>query len=390
MRRGEGFGLNGSSGEFYLSGKAILGTKTKEILPQLDAVTIPVIDHENLDRITAETLVEAGVNAVVNAAGSATGHYPNMGPFILARAGVYILDGVGQKVFERISTGDEIELRGDGVYKDGELVAVGEHLDEEVAERRLRESREVVGVALESFAQNTVEFMRHEQDLLFSKFAVPADLAREMRSRHVLVVVRGYDYRQDLAALRTYLREVRPFLIGVDGGADALLEAGWRPDLVFGDMDSVSEEGLRLADRILVHAYPDGYCPGLERVREAGIERAETLRAPGLSEDVAILIAEQCGAELIVAVGTHVGLVEFLDKGRKGASSTFLTRLKVGARLVDAKGVSKLYPSRVSVWQLVALVVAAFIAVSAIVYSSNSLADIFQVLAIKLRLLLGI
>jgi uncharacterized membrane-anchored protein len=390
MRRGEGFGLNGSSGEFYLSGKAILGTKTKEILPQLDAVTIPVIDHENLDRITAETLVEAGVNAVVNAAGSATGHYPNMGPFILARAGVYILDGVGQKVFERISTGDEIELRGDGVYKDGELVAVGEHLDEEVAERRLRESREVVGVALESFAQNTVEFMRHEQDLLFSKFAVPADLAREMRSRHVLVVVRGYDYRQDLAALRTYLREVRPFLIGVDGGADALLEAGWRPDLVFGDMDSVSEEGLRLADRILVHAYPDGYCPGLERVREAGIERAETLRAPGLSEDVAILIAEQCGAELIVAVGTHVGLVEFLDKGRKGASSTFLTRLKVGARLVDAKGVSKLYPSRVSVWQLVALVVAAFIAVSAIVYSSNSLADIFQVLAIKLRLLLDI
>jgi uncharacterized membrane-anchored protein len=390
MRRGEGFGLNGSSGEFYLSGKAILGTKTKEILPQLDAVTIPVIDHENLDRITAETLVEAGVNAVVNAAGSATGHYPNMGPFILARAGVYILDGVGQKVFERISTGDEIELRGDGVYKDGELVAVGEHLDEEVAERRLRESRAVVGAALESFAQNTVEFMRHEQDLLFSKFAVPADLAREMRSRHVLVVVRGYDYRQDLAALRTYLREVRPFLIGVDGGADALLEAGWRPDLVFGDMDSVSEEGLRLADRILVHAYPDGYCPGLERVREAGIERAETLRAPGLSEDVAILIAEQCGAELIVAVGTHVGLVEFLDKGRKGASSTFLTRLRVGARLVDAKGVSKLYPSRVSVWQLVALVVAAFIAVSAIVYSSNSLADIFQVLAIKLRLLLDI
>lgn len=390
MRRGEGFGLDGSSGEFYLSGKAILGTKTKEILPRLDAVTIPVIDHENLDRITAETLVEAGVNAVVNAAGSATGQYPNMGPFILARAGVYILDGVGKKVFERISTGDEIELRGDGVYKDGELVAVGEHLDEEGAERRLRESREVVGAALESFAQNTVEFMRNEQDLLFSKLAVPADLAREMRGRHVLVVVRGYDYRQDLAALRTYLREVRPFLIGVDGGADALLEAGWKPDLVFGDMDSVSEVGLRVAHRILVHAYPDGYCPGLQRVREAGIESAETLRAPGLSEDVAILIAEQGGAELIVAVGTHVGLVEFLDKGRKGASSTFLTRLKVGARLVDAKGVSKLYPSRVSVWQLVALVVAALIAVSAIVYSSNSLADIFQVLAIKLRLLLGI
>jgi uncharacterized membrane-anchored protein len=390
MRPREGFGLNGSRGEFYLTGKAILGRKTKEILPLLDGVTIPVIDHENLDRITAETLVEAGVNAVVNAAGSTTGKYPNMGPFILARAGVYILDGVGKKVFERLSTGDEIELRGDGVYKEGELLAVGEHLDEETAERRLRESRRVVGVALESFAQNTIEFMRHEQDLLFSRLKVPTDLAREMRGRQVLVVVRGYDYRQDLAALRTYLREVRPFIIGVDGGADALLEAGWKPDLVFGDMDSVSEEGLRLAARLLVHAYPDGNCPGLERLRAAGIADAETLPAPGLSEDVAILIAEQCGAELIVAVGTHVGLVEFLDKGRRGASSTFLTRLKVGARLVDAKGVSKLYPSRVSVWQLVALVVAALVAISAIVYSSHSLADIFQILAIKLRLLLGI
>ena len=390
MRRGEGLGLGDSGGEFRLSGRAILGTKTKKILPLLDGATIPVIDHENLDRITAETLVEAGVNAVVNAAGSATGEYPNMGPFILARAGVYILDGVGHKVFERLSTGDEIELRGDGVYRGGELLAVGEHLDEETAERRLRESRKVVGRALESFAQNTVEFMRHEQDLLFSKLKVPGDLAREIRGRQVLVVVRGYDYRQDLAALRTYLREVRPFIIGVDGGADALLEAGWKPDLVFGDMDSVSPEGLRMTDRLLVHAYPDGEAPGLDRIRAAGIKDAETLPAPGLSEDVAILIAEQCGAELIVAVGTHVGLVEFLDKGRKGASSTFLMRLKVGARLVDAKGVSKLYPSRVSVWQLVALVVAGLVAVSAIVYSSEALEDIFRILAIKLRLLLGI
>jgi uncharacterized membrane-anchored protein len=380
----------GIDGEFRLVGRAVLGMKTKEILSQLDAVTIPVINHENLDRITAETMVEAGVNAVVNAAGSATGEYPNMGPFILARAGVYILDGVGQKVFERLSTGDEIELRGDGVYRGGELVAVGEHLNEETAERRLRESREVVGVALESFAQNTVEFMRLEQDLLFSKLMVPAELVRAIRGRHVLVVVRGYDYRQDLAALRTYLREIRPFIIGVDGGADALLEAGWTPDLVFGDMDSVSVRGLWTAEHVLVHAYPNGEAPGMERVKAAGIKDAETLPAPGLSEDVAILIAEQCGAELIVAVGTHVGLVEFLDKGRRGASSTFLTRLKVGPRLVDAKGVSKLYPSRVSIWQLVALIVAGLVAVSAIVFSSNSLADIFQILAIKLRLLLGL
>ena len=390
MTSSDGLSFSGSGGELRLSGRAVLGMKTKEILPQLDAATIPVINHKNLDRVTADTLVEAGVNAVVNAAGSATGEYPNLGPFILARAGVYILDGVGTKVFERLSTGDEIELRGDCVYRGGELVAVGEHLDEETTERKLRESREVVGAALESFARNTVEFMRHERDVLFSKLDVPAELAGEIWGRHVLLVVRGYDYRQDLAALRTYLREVRPFIIGVDGGADAVLEAGWTPDLVFGDMDSVSDRGLWASNHVLVHAYPNGEAPGMERVRAAGIEDARTVPAPGLSEDVAILIAEQCGAELIVAVGTHVGLVEFLDKGRKGASSTFLTRLKVGPRLVDAKGVSKLYPSRVSVQQLVALVVAGLVAVSAIIYSSNPLADIFHILAIKLRLLLGL
>jgi uncharacterized membrane-anchored protein len=379
-----------AGGEFFLTGRAVLGKKTKDIVPRLDAGTIPVIDHENLDRVTAETLVESGVAAVVNAAGSATGHYPNLGPFILARAGVYILDGVGPKVFDRLKTGDEIELRGDGVYRNGELVAAGEHLGLEAAERRLRESREVVGEALEGFAQNTVEFMRREQDLLFSRLDVPPEIATRIRGRQVLVVVRGYDYRQDLAALGPYLRGVRPYIIGVDGGADAVLEVGHKPDLVFGDMDSVSEVALRAAQDVLVHAYPDGSAPGLRRVEAAGIEGARLLAAPGLSEDIAILIAEQCGAELIVAVGTHVGLVEFLDKGRKGASSTFLMRLKVGARLVDAKGVSKLYPSRVSVVQLVALVVAGLVAVSAIAFSSNSVAAIFEVLALKLRLLLGI
>lgn len=390
MSRLKRFGVNGSDGEFRLTGRAVLGHRTKEIVARLDARTIPVINHENLDRVTAETLVESGVAAVVNAAGSSTGSYPNLGPFILARAGVYILDGVGQKVFDRLDTGDEIELRGDGVYKKGNLVAAGEHLGLEAAERRLRESRQVVGDALESFAQNTVEFMRRERDLLFSRLDVPERVSHLIRGRQVLVVVRGYDYRQDLAALGPYLRDVRPFIIGVDGGADAVLEAGHRLDLIFGDMDSVSVRALRAADLVLVHAYPDGTAPGLVRVEEAGIEGAKVLAAPGLSEDIAILLAEQCGAELIVAVGTHVGLVEFLDKGRAGASSTFLTRLKVGARLVDAKGVSKLYPSRVSVAQLVALIVAGLVAVSVVAYSSGAVYTIFEVLALKLRLLLGI
>lgn len=384
-RRANGFG-----GGFRVSGRVVLGMKTKDIVPLLDATTIPVINHENLDRVTAEGLVEAGVGAVVNAAECVTGHYPNLGPMILARSGVYILDGVGTKIFDRLRDGQEIEVRGDGVYRDGTLIATGEPMDLDKAERRLRESHEGVGEALERFARNTVEFMRLERNILFSTLGVPPALARSIHGRQVLVVVRGYDYRQDLAALGPYLRGERPFIIGVDGGADAVLEIGWRPDLVFGDMDSASDEALRSAKYVLVHGYETGYAPGLRRVEEAGVEGAEVLAAPGLSEDIAILLAEQCGAELIVAVGTHVGLVEFLDKGRKGASSTFLTRLKVGSRLVDAKGVSKLYPSRASAGQLSALVITGLVVVSVIVYSSSYLTEIFRILAIKLQLLLGI
>src|ERR671914_1805859 len=179
--------------------------------------------------------------------------------------------------------------------------------------------------------------MRHERDLLFSKLGVPADLVGEIRGRQVLVVVRGYDYRQDLAALRTYLREVRPFLIGVDGGADALLDAGWKPDVIVGDMDSVSDAGLRCGAEIVVHAYAEGHAPGEERLRRLGVEY-QRVAAPGISEDVALLLAHEKGAELIVAVGTHFNLVVFLERDRAGMSSTFVTRLKVGEILIDARG----------------------------------------------------
>lgn len=373
-----------------LSGRAMLGLKTKDLVPRLNPSDIPVINHENIDRVAAESLVDSGVGAVVNAAGCSTGHYPNLGPLVLARAGVCILDNVGPKIFDRLQSGDEIELRGESIYHRDQLVAVGQPLDLETVEKRLRESREGLGDILESFARNTVEFMRHERDILFSTLDVPSEIAKKISGRQVLIVVRGYDYRQDLEALGPYVRGENPFIIGVDGGADALLEIGWKPHLVFGDMDSVSDKALLSADYVLVHGYETGHVPGMERVKNAGIRDAGVLAAPGISEDIAILIAEQSEAELIVAVGTHVGLVEFLDKGRKGASSTFLTRLKVGARLVDAKGVSKLYPSRASVGQLSALVVAGLVAVSVVVYSSEPLYEIFRVLAIKLRLLLGI
>jgi uncharacterized membrane-anchored protein len=215
---------------------------------------------------------------------------------------------------------------------------------------------------------NTLEFLRREPDLLNNGVKLP-ELATSMRDRHVLVVVRGYRYREDLRALRSYIREFRPVLMAVDGGADALLEVGYRPHVIIGDMDSVSDEALGAGAELVVHAYPDGRAPGMERLAGLGLD-ALLLPAPGTSEDVALLVADGCGAALIAVVGTHWTLEEFLDKGRPGMASTFLTHLRVGSKVVNARGVHQLYQSRISGWALAVLVVAAAVTiVVAIAYS---------------------
>jgi uncharacterized membrane-anchored protein len=231
------------------------------------------------------------------------------------------------------------------------------------------EARAGLHTQLEAFAANTMEYLLKERALLLDGVGVP-DVRTDFTGRHALVVVRGYDYREDLAVLRPYIREFRPILVGVDGGADALLEAGYTPNVIVGDMDSVSDEALRCGAEVVVHAYADGHAPGLQRVQDLGISGV-VFPAAGTSEDVALLLADEKGASLIVAVGTHATLVEFLDKGRQGMASTFLTRLRVGGKLVDAKGVSRLYRRRISGWSLVLLVLASLAAmVAALAWSS--------------------
>ena len=219
----------------------------------------------------------------------------------------------------------------------------------------------MVPVQIESFAANTLEFLRREHELLTDGVQAP-ELDTDMEGRHVLVVVRGYHYREDLAALRAYIREFKPVMLAVDGGADALLEVGYEPDVILGDMDSVSDEALCCGAELVVHAYPDGRAPGLSRVRELGLD-AVTCPAPGTSEDIALLLADAKGASLIVVVGTHHTLEEFLDKGRAGMSSTFITHLRVAGKLINARGVHQLYQSRISGWSLLALVLAAAVTV---------------------------
>ena len=353
-----------------VGGIARLDRRTKNLTKRLRPGDIAVIDHVDIDRVSADSLVACKVAAVVNAAPSISGRYPNLGPEILLAAGIPLLDDVGREVFSRLKEGGHVRLDGKQLLgEQGEVLAEGIAQTDETVAAAMAEAKAGLSVQLEAFAANTMEYMKRERALLLDGVGVP-DVVTSIEGRHVLVVVRGYDYKEDLHALRAYIRDYRPVLIGVDGGADALVEAGYQPDMIVGDMDSVSDDVLKSGAEVVVHAYADGRAPGLARVQDLGVE-AITFPASATSEDIAMLLADEKGAQLIVAVGTHATLVEFLDKGRGGMASTFLTRLRLGGKLVDAKGVSRLYRSRISTAALVVLVLAAFIAIgSAIAVSA--------------------
>ena len=348
-----------------------LDRRTKTLTKRLRPGDIAVIDHVDIDRVSADALVSCKVAAVVNAAPSISGRYPNLGPEILVDAGIPLLDGVGREVFAALKEGTPVRLVDNQLLtEDGAVVAEGVAQDSERITASMAEARAGLSTQLEAFAANTMEYMKRERALLLDGVGVP-DVATAIDGRHVLIVVRGYDYKEDLHALRSYIRDYRPVLIGVDGGADALIEAGYSPDMIIGDMDSVSDASLTSGAEVVVHAYPDGRAPGLPRVQELGVE-AITFPAAATSEDIAMLLADEKGAKLIVAVGTHATLVEFLDKGRGGMASTFLTRLRLGGKLVDAKGVSRLYRSRISTTALVVLVLAAFLAIGSTLVVSTA------------------
>ncbi len=344
-------------------GRARLDRRTQHLTRRVEPGEVAVIDHVDLDRASADALVARRVAAVVNAAPSTSGRYPNLGPEILLDAGIPLLDGVGDQVFSSVREGDLVRLDGDCLHVGARVVARGVLQDEDTVGAATAQARAGLATQLEAFAADTAEYLLQERGLLLDGVGFP-DLRTDLEGRHALVVVRGYDYREDLRALRPYVREHRPVLIGVDGGADALLEVGLTPDLVVGDMDSVSEQVLRCGAEVVVHGCADGRAPGLARVQDLGVP-AVVLPAAGTSEDIALLLADEGGAQLIVAVGTRATLVDFLDTGRQGMASTFLTRLRIGSRLVDAKGVTHLHRQRISGWSLLCLVLAALMAMAA-------------------------
>jgi uncharacterized membrane-anchored protein len=370
------------------TGPARLDRRTKRLTRRLSADDIAIIDHTDLDRVSAEELLESGVRVVVNVARSQSGRYPNPGPLLLVRGGVCLIDAPGAELFENVDDGELVTVRGPNLYRNGTRLAAGRILGADELAARLSEQRGRVTEALEAFADNTMRYLREEGRLLSEGIDFPL-LKTRFRDRHALVVVRGPGHKRDLRIVRPYVRDFRPVLIGVDGGADALLEAGYKPHVIVGDMDSVGEKALQSGAELLVHAYPDGPAPGAARLDELGLAY-EVVPAPGMSEDVALLLAYEKGAELLVAVGTHLNLIEFLERDRSGMSSTFLTRLRVGEILVDAKGVSRLVSRRVGLLPFLAFALAALTALVVAVVVSPALREVFELVAIRLRDLLGL
>jgi uncharacterized membrane-anchored protein len=353
-----------------VSGVARLDRRTQRLVGRLNAGDIAIIDHVDLDRVSAQALVAAKPAAVVNAQPSISGRYPNLGPQLIVDSGIPLIDNVGAEVFAAVKEGTKVRVDGDTVYVGEQELVTGSAQDAGTVEAQMTEAKAGLAAQLEAFAVNTGEFLTRERALLLEGAGIPA-IRTPMKGRHVLVVVRGHHHQRELKALKHYIREYKPVLIGVDGGADALLEAGHKPHLVVGDMDAVSDAALSTGAEVVVQAYPDGRAPGLSRVQDLGIETV-LFPTSGTSEDAAMLLADDNGAELVVAVGSHADLTEFLDRGRTGMASTFLTRLRLGSKLVDAATMGRLYRNRISAAALLLLVLAALLAVVAVLAISDA------------------
>jgi uncharacterized membrane-anchored protein len=347
-----------------VTGVARVDRRTGDLLKRIGPGDIVVLDQLDLDRATADALVHAGVAGVVNASPSISGRFPNLGPELLVEAGIPLIDGVGVHALREIREGSRLRLHAGVVYSGTDEVAKGTQQSAETIADQMIEAKAGMSAQLEAFSANTIEFLRRERTLILDGIGVP-ELKLPIKGRQVLVVAPGADHVDDLKQLKRYIAEHRPVLMGVEGGAEAVQAAGYKVDIIVGDPDKISTETLTGGADVVVPAQPDGHAPGLERIQDLGIG-AVTFPASGNAEDLALLLADAHGATLIVTVGFQATLREFLDSGRSGSNpSTFLTRLKLGSKLMDGKAVANLHRSRVSTPAIVLLVVAALVAVAA-------------------------
>ncbi len=360
-----------------LIGTARVDRNTRRLLGRIGPGDIVVLDEMDLDRMTADRLVEARVGAVINTSPSISGRYPNLGPEALVTNGILLLDTVSSDAFKRIKDGVKVRIDGGVVYadklikKEPEVLVEGIELTESAIAERMIEARNGLADHLEAFAGNTIEFIRTESALLIDGFGVP-ELDLSMKHRHVVVVADGPDHAEDLQRLKPFIKEYAPILIGVGRGADTLRRRGYRPDVIVGDPDEITSATMKCGAEVILPADTDGHAKGLERIQDLGIG-ATTFPSSGSAADLALLLADHHGAALIVTAGAPASLDDFFDRGRRDSNpATFLTRLKVGTKLMDAKAVATLYRTRMSGIAVALVVLAALVAVIVVLLASNS------------------
>ncbi|MGF7184971.1 putative membrane-anchored protein [Desulfitispora alkaliphila] len=370
-----------------ITGPAKIDERTKDLVKRLSCGDIAIINHKNIDEVAAKALIEKKIAAVINMSKSIEGDYPNTGPLLILEAGIKIIDNCGKEILEKISEGEEICLTNNLIFSNRKYVACGKLLTREQVTSEMEYSKKVLPTRLEEFIDNTLEYAKKEQTLI-QETLPEVRLKKGMQGRHVLIVVRGNNYREDLRAIHNYIQEIKPVIIAVDGGADAIISEGHTPDYIIGDMDSISDSALSCGAQIIVHAYANGNAPGLERIHNLSLE-AEILPATGTSEDIAMLLAYEQGAELIVAVGTHSNMIDFLEKGRKGMASTLLVRMKIGQVLVDAKGVSKLYRQKFKAKYIAEIIIAALLPLTLVSIISPYTYQFFRLLYINMQMIVN-
>jgi uncharacterized membrane-anchored protein len=354
-----------------LIGIARVDRDVDRLLRRVGFGDVAVIDALDLDRITADALVEAGVSAVINASPSISGRYPNLGPEVLVVNGVMLIDDTGPDVFKKVKEGARIRLHDGGVYAgDRRLVLGTERGDHEISEL-MHEAKRGLVAHLEAFAGNTIEFIRSESPLLIDGIGIP-EIDVDLNRRHVVIVAEEASATDDLKCLKPFIKEYQPVLVGVGTGADVLRKAGYRPHLIVGDPDIMTADVLKCGAHVVLPADADGHAPGLERIQDLGVG-AMTFPAAGSAADLALLLADHHGASLIVTAGHTATIEEFFDRSRQHSNpSTFLTRLKVGQKLVDAKAVATLYRNRISGGAIALLVLAMMIAVIVALWVSRA------------------
>lgn len=350
-----------------VTGMARVDRNTRRLLKRVGAGDVVVLDEMDIDRLTADRLVEAGVAAVINASPSISGRYPNLGPEVLAANGIVLLDAVSADVFGKIKDGSKVRIDAGVVYadkltkKEPEVLVEAIELTDQVIAKRMIAARNGLADHLEAFAGNTTEYIRTESAMLIDGLGVPA-LNLSMRGRHVVVVADGVDSRDDLKAIKPFVKEYAPILVGVGRGADILTKAGYRPDLIVGDPEEITASSLKCGAELILPADTDGHAKGLERIQDLGIG-ATTFPSSGSAADLALLLADHHGAALIITCGAPASLDDFFDRSRReSAPAMFLTRLKAGPKLMDAKAVATLYRQGNSGWATALVVLAALIA----------------------------